>query len=335
METSGKNIDFELIARHLSGETNPEEEQQLNSWLESAMENRRIFEEYKVLWQKLGSVDSIADLDLDAEWKRLESRMEKLEAKFDTGKGRSRSLMFIASRIAVAAVLVLLLGFAGFYIARNVGYRTLATAGLFQEIVLPEGSTVTLNKNSSLEYPRRFKKDQRVVSLEGEGFFEVIGDPEWPFVIKTAEVEIRVLGTSFNVNAYKTNDKIEVIVKTGEVAVIRHGEVPRTIILKPGSKAVYNKTKDNLSLSTMIDKNYLSWKTRSFVFEDRKLMDVVTALNNVYGTEIVIPSDSLKEARITTTFNEQSIEAILNVLSATLDLEVIQNNGQILLKETN
>lgn len=335
MNNSGKNIDFELIARHLSGETSPEEEQALNAWLDTAPENRSVFEEYKTLWQKLGKVDSISDLDLDAEWEHLESRMEESDARPDSRVDRSRSLVFTAGRIAAAAVLVLILGFAGLYVSRNVGYRTLATENSYEDIALPEGSTVTLNKNSSLTYPRRFKKDQRVVNLEGEGFFEVTGDPDWPFVINTAEVEIRVLGTSFNVNAYKTNDKTEITVRTGEVAVICHGEVPRTVILKPGSRAVYNKSNDDLSLSRVIDKNYLAWKTRNFVFEDSKLLEVVASLNKVYGSEIIIPSDSIKEARITTTFNDQSIEAILNVLSATLDLEIVRNNGQILLKETN
>lgn len=335
MDTKGKIIDFGLISRHLSGESSPQEEQQLNIWLDYGEENRKLFGEYKTLWEQMDKVGPIAALDLNAEWKSLESRMKESVPQLDIREEKRPSMVFLAGRIAVAAVVVMALTFGGFYFSRNVGYRTLATTGLSEMIILPDGSTVTLNSYSSLEYPKKFDKYQRDIKLEGEGFFEVNGNPAWPFVISTAEVEIKVLGTSFNVNAYNSNKEIEVIVKTGQVAVTRHGKIPKTVILKSGNKAVYNKIEEDLSLSTRIDRNYLAWKTKSFIFEDQTLSDVTSALNKVYGSKIIIPSDSLQEARITSTFNDQSLEAILNVLSATLDLKVIENNGRILLTESN
>ncbi len=353
MNTNEEHIDIKLITRHLSGEANDQDKQQLKDWMEASENNRQLFEKYKAVWGKMDVVSSIATLDLEAEWNHQESLIEQASTTLDINDGssrsaedsgkdessepgeRSRPVIFMATRIAVAAVVVIALVLGGLYTSRNVGSHTMTTAENSMEFILPDGSSVTLNSNSILVYPKKFKKDQRSVSLEGEGFFEVTGNPEWPFVIETREVDIRVLGTSFNVNAYETNEEIEVIVKTGQVAVTWHGEVPKTIILKPGSKAVYNKSKENLSLSTAIDKNYLAWKTRSFVFEDQSLEEVAGALNKVYGSEIFIPSDSLKISKITTTFHEQSLDAILNVLAATLDIEVVEYNGRILLKESN
>jgi len=346
MNESTENIIFDLITKHLSGETSPEEEQQLTAWLDSDRENRKQFEDLRTVWHKMGRVSNIAGIDINAEWESLESQIDVSEKgiNIDASGGaadrehsikRTRSSVFIASRLAIAAVIVFALALGGIYTARNVGYRTLATAEVPEEIILSDGSMVTLNSFSKLSYPKKFNTEQRDVSLDGEGFFDVKGDPEWPFVIATAELDIRVIGTSFNVNAYESNEEIEVVVKTGEVAVTRHGEVPKTIILKPGSKAVYHKAEEDLKLSTKIDRNYLSWKTRSFVFEDKSLADVIASLNKVYGSEIIIPSDSLKEARITSSFNEQSLEAILNVLSATLDIEIEEVGGQILLIESN
>jgi transmembrane sensor len=353
MSTNEEHIEIELISRHLSGESNEQDKQHLKDWIEASENNRKLFEKYKAVWEKMDVVSSIATLDLEAEWKHQESLISQTTPGIDIpdgpsqsveepGKdfsspktGKNRPVIFMATRIAIAAVVVIALVFGGLYTSRNVGSHTMSTADNSLEIRLPDGSSVTLNSNSILVYPKKFKKDQRSISLEGEGFFEVTGNPEWPFVIETREVDIRVLGTSFNVNAYETNEEIEVIVKTGQVAVTRHGEVPKTIILKPGSKAVYNKSKENLSLSTTIDKNYLAWKTRNFVFEDQSLEEVAGALNKVYGSEIFIPSDSLKASKITKTFNEQSLDAILNVLAATLDIEVVEYNGRILLKESN
>jgi ferric-dicitrate binding protein FerR (iron transport regulator) len=365
MNTNGQHIDAELIARYLSGEASPPEKQKLDTWLESSEENRRLFEQYRSVWEKMDRVSSVAGLDLDAEWDHLESLIEK--AAFETkpekqrkhqeiiiGKERTigaervsgretidspvkryRRNVFVLTRLAAAAVVVVMLAIGGLYTWRNVGYLTLVTAGQSEAITLPDGSTVTLNSHSSLRYPKKFRTDRRGVSLEGEGFFEVNANPDWPFVITTSEVNIKVLGTSFNVSAYEKDAEIEVVVETGQVAVTRPGEIPKTVILKPGNKAVYNKKKEDLSLSTEIDRNYLAWKTRNFVFEDESLVNVAEALNHVYGSQISIPSDSLKTARITTTFNEQSLDAILNVLAATLDLEIVEYDGRILLKESN
>lgn len=330
-----KNIDIELITRHLSAESSASEEQELKRWLAADPENIKLLDQYRSVWEKLDRVASVAGIDLDAEWHALESRMAAADKVITLEAGRKRTSSFYTGRFAMAVMLAVILTFSGIYVVNRFGYKTLSTTEKTEALLLPDGSTVTLNHYSSLRYPRRFSMKIRHIELVGEAFFEVESDPDHPFVINTGEVDIRVLGTSFNVNAYRENTAVEVIVQTGEVAVTRHGEVPRTITLKPGNKGVYEKTGETLEISHDIDKNYLAWKTRSFVFEDQTLSDVSELLGKVYQAEIIIASDSLKDARITTTFNDQSLDAILNVLSATLDLEVRRNNGQIILSETN
>jgi ferric-dicitrate binding protein FerR (iron transport regulator) len=335
MEKKDNKIDIELITRHLSGEVSASENKELKRWLAENPENSKLLDQYTLVWKKLGRVESVAGIDLDAEWNVLESRMAEAEKVVSLQPGRIRSAGFYITRIAVAAMLAVVLTFTGIYTVNRFGYKTLATMNQPEELVLPDGSTVTLNHFSSLKYPRKFSGETRSVELEGEGFFEVESNPDNPFVINTRDVDIKVLGTSFNVNAYRGNTTVEVIVKTGEVSVTRHGEVPRTIILKPGSKGIYKKTEETLEITKEINRNYLAWKTKSFVFEDQTLLDVSRQLYKVYRAEIIIDSDSLKDARITTTFNDQSLDAILNVLSATLDLDVRKSNGQIILSETN
>jgi transmembrane sensor len=335
MEKKDKDIDIDLITRHLSGESSASEEKELKRWLAADPENNKLLDQYRSVWEQLGRIDSVAGIDLDAEWNVLESRIAQHENVISLPAGRNRSASFYIGRIAIAAMLAVILTFSGLYVVNRYSYKTMATMDQSEELVLPDGSTVTMNHFSSLKYPRRFSGEIRNIEMEGEGFFEVKSDPDHPFVISTRDVDIKVLGTSFNVNAYNENEDVEVTVATGEVAVTRHGEVPRTIILKPGNKGVYKKTEETLEITQEIDKNYLAWKTKSFVFEDQTLYDVSMQLNKVYQAEIIITSDSLKDARITTTFNDQSLDAILNVLSATLDLDVRRNNGQIILSETN
>lgn len=335
MEKRSQNIDIDLITRHLSGESNASEEKELKHWLADYPENRRLLNQYRRVWEKLGRIESVAGIDLDAEWNVLESRISESGKVLPMQPERKKSASFYIGRIAVAAMLAVFLTFSGIYAVNRYGYKTLATMDQPEELVLPDGSTVTMNHFSSLKYPRKFSGDIRRIEMEGEGFFEVESDQDHPFVINTRDVDIKVLGTSFNVNAYSKNAAVEVTVKTGQVAVTKHGEVPSTIILKPGNRGVYKKTEETLEIAREIDKNYLSWKTKSFVFEDQTLLDVSNQLNKVYQAEIIIDSDSLKDSRITTSFEDQSLDAILNVLSATLDLDVRTSNGQIILSETN
>ena len=363
MNSKSYDIDIELIARHLAGETSPAEEERLAKWLESGRENRRLFGEYKELWNKLDRVSPIASTDLDREWQLLKSRItgstagprlsgagpgsatgpedrddspayaEDRGQSPETPAGRMRFFPSLAGKFALAASVVVLLGSLGIYLSRHVT-RTFQASTSPQEFILQDGSAVTLNRNSSLTCPLSFRKNLREVTLKGEGYFEVEGAPDRPFVIHAGKIDVRVTGTTFNVSAYKAADDIEVTVRSGEVTVSSRDEVRHTLHLTRGSMAVYHKPGGQLEFSTDIDRNYLSWKTRSFIFDDRELGEIAELLNEVYGANISIPSDSLRKARITTTFKGESLDAILHVLSATLDFKVVHSGDRILLEES-
>ena len=333
MKEKNQHIDLALMARYLSLEAGREEISAFEKWLDERSENRNIFNEYSKLWKQVGKVGDVAGLDLDAEWKRLEEGMEEsLQTPVVRMNPMSRRRVMI-SRYAVAAIVVFALTLGSVYISRNYGYQTWITEDTTRELVLPDGSEVSLNAHSGIQYKKRFNRDLRRVNLEGEAFFQVERDVNRPFIITADGIEVKVLGTSFNVRAYEDNDEIEVVVSTGQVALTKPGKVPESVILKPGNKGVFNRTDHTLAISRDIDRNYLAWKTRSFVFKDQTLVEVVEILNRVYNSSIDVTSDSLKEARITTSFNDQTLDAILNVLSATLDFDMEQNNGKIILKE--
>jgi ferric-dicitrate binding protein FerR (iron transport regulator) len=331
MEEKNQDINLKLITRYLSAEASQEERSRVEQWLNAKPVNSEIFNEYKILWDGLERVQSVAGLDLDAEWARLEAKLADKEAIPVIAMKERHSRAFFISRIAVAAILVLVLSLGGILIFNRTGYQTLYTENNTVDMILPDASRVTLNAYSGIQYRKKFRGDMRKVSLHGEAFFEVEPDINRPFIIEAGDVEVIVLGTSFNVKAYEDNSEIEVVVSSGRVALSKPGEIPETIILNPGNKGIFSRSDQSLEISRDIDKNYLAWKTRSFIFEDQPLVEVVMILNRVYHSSIAITSDSLKEARITTTFNNQTLEAILNVLSATLDFDVKHGEDEILL----
>jgi transmembrane sensor len=331
METNQNHID--LIVKFLSGDITHDEIIKLESWIGERTVNRNLFNEYKKVWENLGKVADIAGIDVQKEWKKLEGKMD-FPGSVRISRHRpavERNFTFWFTRIAAVLIIGLFLSITVILINRNARYISCTTETTTMIAQLPDGSQVTLNAGSSLKYQKKFGKDQRMVELTGEAYFEVSPDQSRPFIVNTDKIKIQVLGTSFNVNAYKDNAVIEVVVSTGQVAVTKEGEITERIILKSGNRGIFNTSDQSLKLSIIEDPNFLSWKTRQFMFEDRSLEEIILTINRIYNSNILITCDSLKEKRVTASFNNQSLEAILNVLAATLDLDIRENNGEIIL----
>jgi len=192
-----------------------------------------------------------------------------------------------------------------------------------QKIVLADGSVVTLNYGSSLDYPAEFDADKREVTLQGEGFFEVTPNPQKPFVIHAGKANIRVLGTSFNVNANSQNEEVSVVVKTGKVSVWAADNVaPEDIVLLSGEKGVLSVGERMFVKSRNNDANYLAWKTHSFIFEKTSLKDVIEQLCRVYRVEITTADSETSGLLLTARFDDRSIGFILEVIAMTHGLEI-------------
>ena len=121
--------------------------------------------------------------------------------------------------------------------------QTVSTLAETRTVHLPDGTSVTLNHYSSLSYPERFKSDNREVELSGEAYFEVSKDPKHPFIVQTETIDVQVLGTHFNVDAYQNNPDVKTTLLTGSVAVSNKSKSVR-MILKPNEIAIYNKVED-------------------------------------------------------------------------------------------
>jgi len=191
---------------------------------------------------------------------------------------------------------------------------------------LPDASVVTLNKNSSLAFPKTFNQKGRNVQLKGEAFFHVAANTEKPFIIKTGSVSIKVVGTSFNVKQMK--QRTEIIVETGVVRVTKN---THTVRLLPHQKAIVFRDKDKPVVEQTRDKLYNYYRTKAFVCDGTPLWRLVDALNEAYGSNIIIANDRIRNLPLTTTFKNRSLSDILTILTQTLNIQASQNNGQIIL----
>jgi ferric-dicitrate binding protein FerR (iron transport regulator) len=160
----------------------------------------------------------------------------------------------------------------------------------------------------------------------------VTKNPQKPFVIETNAARIQVLGTSFNVNTIGKN-RVEVLVKTGIVSLSSNQNSKDMIYLKKGDYGVVEAGK--VSPEKTPGANYLSWQTKKFQFNNDQLKEVTDILSRAYAKRIVLADDSMETARLTSTYNQASLNTIIQSLCLTFHLKATQNNNEIVLSSAD
>ena len=165
-------------------------------------------------------------------WKILEERI------FAHARRQRRFRLWLTG--AAATVLLCIAGWTAYEALRPVPMQTFSTLAEVRNLTLPDGTEVTLNRYSSLTCPKRFEHDRRDVRLQGEAYFEVSKDARRPFTVEAGGMEVQVLGTHFNVEAYPADTEVRTTLLEGSVAVSTdHGK--KRLLLQPNEAAVYNR----------------------------------------------------------------------------------------------
>lgn len=157
-----------------------------------------------------------------------------------------------------------------------------APNGEHRTVNLSDGSVVTLNSGSTLAYSSSYKKGERRVVLSGEATFEVAKNPKQPFIVKTKDFDVRVLGTVFNVSSYSSKNSSSVVLASGSVKILR-GENEST--LKPGQKAELTENGD-LVISNVSSSDYLAWTHGGFIQKQATIYDIIEFLHNTYDVQV-------------------------------------------------
>jgi len=322
----------DLITRYLASEASPEEEKELLAWIARAPENEEHYRAYKRVFELSGQHYSRKQedraIDLDYEWNHfLNNIQQKTQpaGKVRNLEPRSYSLLY---KVAASIVLLAVTGWIVWQYSGNDKTVLYQTASNTLTVSLPDGTQVTLNSHSSLAYTSSYNEKDRAVKLMGEAFFNVIRNPQKPFVIQARDAQVEVLGTSFNVLAYDSLQSVEVVVETGVVKL----SVPAwssEVKLEAGQKGIYSHAAGKLNSQVNDDINFQSWNTRKIVFEEQDLRTVVETLNRVYQANITVSAAIPAACTVTVTFDHQSLESVLRVLENTLNLTYKINGRQI------
>lgn len=200
-------------------------------------------------------------------------------------------------------------------------------------LTLSDGSVVHMNGGSSVHFPERFDKKERVVRLEGEAFFEIMPDNTRPFTVQTGYVATRVLGTAFNIAA-RPDAGITVAVKTGKVLVTVTGGKRDEVQLLPGMKAIYRGPQYNLAVSGFPAGNAGSWTNNLLIFEQVSLEEICLALSRKYGVRFIPSSPALLRCQYSTRFDGLTLQQSIDKLSLLGNLHFSRKDSIITIKGT-
>lgn len=279
---------------------------------------------------------SMDNINVDSAWNKLKGRIVEDEQQTNIA-ARDKIERFKLYRVLKYAAMVILVAGLGFVSTKiyqdTFGYYSnkeyTAQNEVSNEIILPDGTTVFLNADSELKYPDQFMGNQRKVKLEGEAFFDVTRNTEMPFLIETQKAEIRVLGTSFNVNTRLPDKEVAVYVESGMVELTLKKGNQKKLLVDPGNVGIISQKEISKVKNT--NRNILSWKTKNIVFKEDKLETVLNTLNRIYHVDIQYTNDEILNYKLTSTFKNQDIESVIKVICVTFNLKVDYRDDEIIL----
>lgn len=243
---------------------------------------------------------------------------------------RSKTLKYCIAAAAAAALFLTGAATSELVTGKRQETVLMASSENISSYTLPDGSKVWLNKNSWLAYNQKFGKRTRQVALKGEGYFEVNRDERRPFIVKMQnDLDIKVLGTTFNACNYPSLNKAEVILRSGSVQVSDNGR-NEYVILKPNQKFTWNE--GTAEISSVNAMNCCRWFEHRLVFDNVKLKDILENLSHKYQTEISLNVGNLADKHMSMTIRDESVEDILDILTTLLPIRWRYQGAEIIIE---
>ncbi|MGG7661784.1 FecR family protein [Dyadobacter sp. BHUBP1] len=335
------NISPELLKRYVEGLCTPEEAFQVDEWYASLSEEtgeKAAFDQAR----HLGKVqDEIRRLSSGVDTSGVDTSRVDTPGVSRTVPLRHRTLGQYL-RYAAAAMILLVAGLGmRYFLSQNksvfrFGKHTYSTINKTRQVrkhVFPDGSEAWLNPGTRITYAKEdFNEDSREVSLEGEAFFEVTHDPSRPFFVHGESVQVKVLGTSFNVRANKGEAEYAVSVVTGKVSVT--ADKGKEVMLLPHQQAVFKVASGELVSEEVPDvaEKAPLWQPVSLTFTDAKLGEVMKRLEDKFDVKIRLENPNLENCRVKATFDQNRLSEILEMTMQIVDANYVMQNDEIVIR---
>ncbi|MCX6335375.1 MAG: FecR family protein [Bacteroidia bacterium] len=368
--TQNKKTEEDLICGYLKGDLTPEETWELIDWIKLDKANKQTFDECCELWITTRSISKNPGYNAQEGFWKFKQKINR-DNHLQIASTRSGSIRTAVRYAAIFIIAFSLSGLLFYYFGRK--SVAIPTQGISELIVplgsraqftLSDGTIVTLNAGSTLKTDNHFGLNDRIVQLEGEGYFNVAKDNIKPFIVKTPYLNVTALGTEFNVKAYSVDKTIETTLvngsikveptsdnSNGEITILEPNQkltffkedsrienVPQTSAekvkteIKPvkvqGSSTSIRLVKENVNIEPVV-----SWKENRWIFENQSLLQIAIDLERKYDVRIVFDSERLKSYRFTGIILAEPIEQVLEVMSITAPINFRLKGNVVTLSE--
>lgn len=312
----------ELLIKFLLKETGEEENAIVQNWLMQSEVNTKYFADFEKIWLESKNLAQITNVDTEEAWKKFKSKVDDRTLATPIVK----PLKTNNNWLKIAAVLVFAIGAWTVYtFFSSSNYTDLVAYDQVTQELLPDGSELTINKNTQISYAGNFESNRNLKLKQGEVFFNVKPDKNHPFIIEIANVEVEVVGTSFNIK--HLNEKTEVVVETGIVKVkLGHQEVQ----LLKGEKVYLSADTKELIKQENTDQLYNYYRTKLFVANNVSLEKLISILNEAYGSDVIL-AENIANLKFNSTLELGSLDNNLAIICEALNLKISRNQNQILL----
>lgn len=305
-----KNINENILAKYCENALTETELSQLNTWLAADEAHQRELEDYQKLWIYAAEKSDI-NPNINKAWAKVASKTVHKKTKGSWFK-------YAAAVLLISTFGGLLAYYQFFQTAQMLTFQTGKKSAVLQ---LADGSMVTLNSFSMLEYPEKFVGASREVKLIGEAFFDIEKNPEKPFIIAANGSAVRVLGTSFLVSA--RNQDVQVSVRTGKVEFKSPHQ--QKVVLLANQTAQYSSKNDSLSSQTLPNANVFAFQTKILAFNNTNLKDVIAEINQAYQSDVRLGAGSWETYNLSVRFENENLEQVLDIIAETFNIKLIPN----------
>jgi len=325
----------EALAKYLCGEMSETELRAFEEEIAFSEENKISIKEMKKNWSSLEGYKEPKLPDTYKAWDKLHNRLTEEELIPHQLKNAKRTGFRMMYR--VAAVIIILIGVGA------VVYNSLNRNAINEMVqintsaedntrikTLTDGSIIYIAQNSLFSFPKEFDDESRNVALKGEAFFDIMPNPDKPFIIETDEALIQVLGTAFNVKT-QNGSNFELFVERGKVKVTLKNNPDHSELVVAGEKIT--TLKNNLVKSKNASTQNLLWYKQGMHFKDESLQDIVNVLNRNFNSSLVVKENETGNRKLTVTFKNETVETMTELICVTLNLKSQKINGSVILSE--
>jgi transmembrane sensor len=327
-----KKMKKELLIKYLNNKCTETELSEVLSWINADALNEEgkkwIIEDWNS-WQETGNMeeDETFTAIFDKIQEKIDNNIQENSREVNKTLTLSSVTLWITRVAAVLLIPVLTFVFYTLSEKSNISdqyakravdsLEVIAPMGSRTVVQLSDGSVVHLNYGSRIKYPQFFSGNTRKVVLAGEGFFKVAHNPEKPFIVKAGNLNIKAVGTTFNVLAYPDDEVIETTLVNGKVILeqINLNEKTKTIgTMTPGQHVEYNAQSGDISSTEGKVEKYISWTNGKLIFEDTPILQVAERLSRMFNVDFQV-KDELKDYNYTVTLEDESLSQILELMT--------------------